>query len=410
MKKLILTILILFAFQTPVEAQLFEKIKKKVTQKKNQKENESIDKGIETVEGIFKKKNKKRDDGGGGNGDASGSDGDVVMPGMNKKEEAEIWMTRYDFKPGKDIIFFDDFEGEELGEIPSKWHYYKGLMEIVKVNGENNYVLSGDLGGGHPNWEPGFVLPEAYTIEFDVFMADPNADNKGYGSYSYYLTLYTDDYRSKAASIDISHGAISIKDKIRGKVPGVTASDLGNTWNHISISVNGTSVKAYFNDYRTFNTRIDGGLPSLFAIWNCCQTTDKPVFLIDNFKVAAGAHPKYKEEVLEGKIVTNNIHFQTGSAQIIPRSYAEIKRIADVMLANPNKKFRIEGHTDNVGDDSSNLELSKKRSNAVKIALTDMGVDASLLNSEGYGEAIPVEDNDTPEGRAMNRRVEFIVL
>jgi len=413
MKKVLCILLLIGAFQVPAEAQVFDKIKKKVTKKKNQTEEDAIDKGIESVEGIFKKKKKKKGNTAEGTekDEAPTQDGPVIQPGMSDKKAQEIWMTRYDFKPGREIIFFDDFENEQIGEIPSKWYYRKGLMEVVQVSGQNNHVVTGDLGGGRPNWEEGFVLPEAYTIEFDVYMPNTKGKDRGFGGYDYSLTFYDEGYRGSQGRISIAHGSMGIKDKAYGKVPGITESDLANTWNHISISVNGNSVKAYFNDYRVFNTRLaDGAQPILFTLWNCCQTAEKLVFFMDNFKVSAGAHPKYKEEILEGKIVSNNIHFETNSSEIIPRSYAEIKRIADVMEDQPNAVFRIDGHTDNQGEDVYNLELSKERANAVRKALTEMGISGSRLTTEGFGESLPIENNDTPEGRAMNRRVEFIVL
>ena len=411
MKNFILSLVAVLAISTTAEAQIFKKVKNKVLQKKEQKENETIDKGIEEVGNIFKKKDPEEGDNGddgGTNDEASTDEGPSVTPGTSEKKEKEIWMKRYDFKPGRDIIFFDDFEDEEVGEIPSKWKYNKGVMEVIVIDG--NKGMSGDLGYGHPNWDEGFTLPEAYTIEFDVFMADPKANPKGYGSYGYNLYLYSTDYRYKLATIDISHRYIGMLNVTSGKVPGVEPSDLANDWAHISISVNGNSIKAYFNDYRVFNARIPGDRkPVLATFWNCCQTTDRPVFIMDNFKIAAGAHPKYKEQVLEGRIVTNNIHFETGSSEIIPRSYAEIKRIAEVMKAHPDKMFGIEGHTDNVGSDASNLELSEARAASVMAALIDMGIDASRLTATGVGETTPLEDNGTPEGRAINRRVEFVV-
>lgn len=415
MRNFILTLLAVTAISFSADAQIFDKVKRKVLQKKEQKENEAINKGIEKAEEVIigGDENEEGTNGegtseGGTNDGASTEGGPTVKPGISEKKEKEIWMKRYDFKPGRDIIFYDDFENEELGEIPSKWNYKKGLMEIIEVDG--NKGMSGDLGYGHPNWDDGFTLPEAYTIEFDVFMADPTAKPKGYGSYGYTLYLYSADYKHKLATISTGHAAISLLNIVGNKVPGVTAEDLANTWAHVSISVNGNSVKAYFNDYRVFNTRIPGDRkPVLITFWNCCQSTEKPVFIMDNVKIAAGAHPKYKEEILDGRIVTNNIHFETGSAEIIPRSFAEIKRIADVMNANPDMSFGIEGHTDNVGTDSSNLELSKARAASVMAALIEMGIDGSRLTATGFGEAIPMEDNDTPEGRAMNRRVEFVV-
>ena len=398
MKKIILFLLVVISCQATVEAQILDKIKRRAKQEKSKSEDEVVDK-------LFKKnkkgqKNKKGD-----------KDEEGMNPETSEPKKQEMYMQRYDFKPGKEIIFFDDFESDEVGEIPRKWHYNKGLMEIVQVDGEHQKTMSGDLGYGRPNWKEGYTLPEAYTIEFDLFIPDPNAENKGYGSFSYHMYFYDKDMKRKLATLFFGPGSISVRGKVSGKVPGVTHVDLANSWNHISISVNGNSMKAYFNDYRMFNTRLDpAAKPVLFTLWNCCQTSDKPVFLIDNFKVAAGAHPKYKQEILEGKIVTNNIHFESGSSTIIPRSYAEIKRVAEVMKLYPSKNFSVQGHTDNEGSDQGNLLLSEQRAAAVMKALVEMGIDSSRLSAKGFGESAAIATNESPEGRATNRRVEFVLL
>ena len=175
--------------------------------------------------------------------------------------EIKVYTERYDFKPGKEIIFFDDFESEEVGEIPSKWKYNKGLMEVVKVDNDYNHVMSGDLGYGHPNWPDDFRLPEAYTIEFDVYAADGSTSPLPYGgSYGYNLYFDTDRYGRKNGYINISsQGYMALGDVAEKRVPNTERSDYYNSWNHISISVSGSSVKAYFNDYRMFNSRFKEG-------------------------------------------------------------------------------------------------------------------------------------------------------
>ncbi len=418
MKYLFLALLTLFVIQVDVDAQILDRAKYKAKQRKTQKENQAIDKGLDAVEGIFKKKKKNMDQpqNDSPTNDTNGSqetntDGgaDRVREGMPRAEEIQVWTKRYDFKPGKDIIFYDDFEDEETGEIPSKWKYNKGIMEVVEVDNEYSYVMSGDLGYGHPNWKEGHSLPDRFTIEFDVFMADP-ADNGG-NSYGYAIYLYKPD-GGKAGAIGLGHGTMTLRNKVEGVVPGTTRKDYYNTWNHISISVNKNSIKGYFNDFRMFNSRLEDGITiSNFTLWNCClEKTSPHVFLIDNFKVAEGAHPKYKEEILEGKIVTNNIHFAYNSAEIIPRSYAEIKRVAKVMESNPDMTFSIEGHTDSDGKEEYNLSLSEKRANSVLEALVEMGIARDRLSAKGLGESQPLVANGSPEGKATNRRVEFIAL
>jgi outer membrane protein OmpA-like peptidoglycan-associated protein len=113
---------------------------------------------------------------------------------------------------------------------------------------------------------------------------------------------------------------------------------------------------------------------------------------------------------LEGSTVRvlQQVHFQTASANILPDSFPMLQEIVDLLKANPNiKKMRIEGHTDNRGAADMNLDLSKRRAASVRAWLTQHGIDAGRLESEGYGLTKPIDSNDTDAGRAANRRVEF---
>jgi outer membrane protein OmpA-like peptidoglycan-associated protein len=94
-----------------------------------------------------------------------------------------------------------------------------------------------------------------------------------------------------------------------------------------------------------------------------------------------------------------------------PESAGTIKQIADVLKENPAVSIKIIGHTDSDGDDASNLDLSKRRSAAVKAALVnEFGIDATRIETDGKGEKEPVAPNDSAVNKAKNRRVEFIKL
>jgi outer membrane protein OmpA-like peptidoglycan-associated protein len=109
--------------------------------------------------------------------------------------------------------------------------------------------------------------------------------------------------------------------------------------------------------------------------------------------------------------VDEKIHFEIDSAEISSESDDLIEEIAQVMNDNPHvRKVRIEGHTDNQGAAPYNLDLSRRRANAVMQALVQNGVEQGRLESEGYGLTRPVETNDTAAGRAANRRVEFNIV
>ncbi len=108
-------------------------------------------------------------------------------------------------------------------------------------------------------------------------------------------------------------------------------------------------------------------------------------------------------------VVLRNVFFETGSAELLPASTSEIKRLADLLNETPTIRIQISGHTDNVGDDASNQILSENRAKAVHDYLVQLGINADRLRYKGFGENKPIDTNDTPEGRARNRRTEFLV-
>lgn len=107
--------------------------------------------------------------------------------------------------------------------------------------------------------------------------------------------------------------------------------------------------------------------------------------------------------------VLRDVQFATGSARLLPESFASLDSLAEQLLANTSWKLEINGHTDNQGDPEDNLKLSVKRSKAVFDYLTKKGVPAEGMKYSGKGDSEPLEDNETEEGRAVNRRVEFVI-
>ncbi|HEY3441609.1 MAG TPA: OmpA family protein [Paludibaculum sp.] len=106
--------------------------------------------------------------------------------------------------------------------------------------------------------------------------------------------------------------------------------------------------------------------------------------------------------------ITLYINFETASAAIRPDSMPQLEQVARMMKSAAALRLEVAGHTDNVGTPESNLKLSDARAKSVAGALTKMGVVADRLMPKGYGQAVPVADNRTDEGRAKNRRVEMV--
>ena len=134
-------------------------------------------------------------------------------------------------------------------------------------------------------------------------------------------------------------------------------------------------------------------------------------YLLNNLRLAIGAPDTRNKLLTEGKFVTSGIHFDVNSDKIKPDSYGILKEVANVLKENEAVKIRIVGHTDSDGDDSKNMELSKKRAESVKNALAnEFQVSGSRMETEGKGESTPLSKNDTPAGKAQNRRVEFLKM
>jgi OOP family OmpA-OmpF porin len=109
-------------------------------------------------------------------------------------------------------------------------------------------------------------------------------------------------------------------------------------------------------------------------------------------------------------ITMKNVFFETDKATLLPSSFAELDRVKDLLAAHPEFKLQIAGHTDSTGSETHNLKLAKDRAEAVTAYLATQGVTPDRLTAVGYGSSTPIATNTTEEGRAQNRRVEFILV
>jgi outer membrane protein OmpA-like peptidoglycan-associated protein len=112
--------------------------------------------------------------------------------------------------------------------------------------------------------------------------------------------------------------------------------------------------------------------------------------------------PPKKVFVLEG------VNFESGKATITQDSYISLMKVVDIMETFQEATFEIVGHTDNVGRKETNMQLSADRAASVKNFLVEKGINESRITTKGMGDSKPVATNKTPEGRAQNRRIEFI--
>ena len=339
------------------------------------------------------------------------------QPKPKKKAEGET--VKSDFVPGTIVIFEDNLKGEQIGEFPSKWDLLTNNAEVAVIDGKkairfehgSDTEITPLLEDGNKKY-----LPEVYTLEFDFFVTDEEDHTSAYR-----LFLKPED-DSDYSEIFFSRDDIvwnilhpTSDDPVRGNTSLANINEK-ESWNHFALSFNKRALKVYVNGRRVIN------IPNAKAMdWFtiCTEFWEDHIDYITNVRLAKGAVQLYdrnaqsmtaveKAMAETGKFVTNNILFETGKADLKAESMEEIQKVADYMKKNPSVRFEVQGHTDNQGSDAINDPLSQKRAEAIVKALVGMGVDEWNLRAVGKGSHEPVADNKTDEGRAKNRRVEFI--
>jgi OOP family OmpA-OmpF porin len=424
-KNVILSLLIIVPVITHAQiGGILNRVKYKVNQRIDNKVDKAIDKTLDKAEG------KK-----------SSGEPSVVTAGQPAdnsplaKETLKV-SSKYDFIPGTEILYYDDFNQETIGELPGSWNT-NGTGEVVSLEKHagrwlrlhnpfmyltgNTKELSGD-----------------YTAEFDVIMQLKNngwmyptfsfgffasggelsTDNKFLKEYNknaaLSATLYpAENSDSKVLLESFSKGQayFTSEPKNCGEIDKYYGQPI-----HIALQVQKQRFRMWINDSKVFD--IPRGIDTaykmnqlFFKIGQTNYKEDQYGIYITNIKAATGLPDTRRRLLEDGKFSTAGILFDLNSAAIKPESYGILKEIAAALKENPSHNVKITGHTSSDGDDNDNMELSKKRADAVKEALVnDFSVNAAGLETAGKGETQPVADNTTKEGKAANRRVEFTKL
>ncbi|MFH2094278.1 MAG: OmpA family protein, partial [Bacteroidota bacterium] len=119
---------------------------------------------------------------------------------------------------------------------------------------------------------------------------------------------------------------------------------------------------------------------------------------------------KLKKIKVGTAVKLNNIYFKKASAELLSESFPELNKLYDYLKNNSSVEIEIAGHTSSEGTDEYNQNLSQNRAESVRAYLVKKGISDSRITAKGYGEKQPVADNETEEGRILNRRVEFVIL
>lgn len=308
-----------------------------------------------------------------------------------------ISYRNYDFVPGDKVIFESQLADEQAGEIPSQFTLQEGQIDVENEDGENViHIPKGPEVIFTPRMTSKSYVPDQFTVEFDV-------KNESWGLNHFSVRFGDGD--NAIPEISFTNDDVTWTTGGATYPPGLTTDgDHPMVWHHIAIAVNKSQGKVYVDQYRVVNVNnITGKATAIIFRVDGYENS-----FVKNIRIAAGGIDMYKKVATDGKIVTHGILFDVDQATIKPQSMGTINRIFALLKKDPTLKFEIDGHTDNTGNAQHNLELSQQRADAVKDELVTLGIDASRLSTKGYGDTRPISSNDTPEGKANNRRVEFI--
>jgi outer membrane protein OmpA-like peptidoglycan-associated protein len=357
---------------------------------------------------------------------AAGSAAADDTGGSKDLAASEQIYSKYDFIPGDKVIFFDDFSDTDVGEFPRKWTLkgpgagsFNNAVEVVQSQGRN-FLRSQPAATKEDtqHYSLQYVrlnrkgdLPQKFTVEFDAVLAYcPPGERNSFTDY-YLLLMNEETFRGLGGGA--VSGSILVTPESGSSANTNTGIRKGDGKVHrIAVSVNGTFVKAYVDQDRVANDPDGISRPVQYVgvymgpegNWIC------PNVMFTNFRVAEGGKDIRSALDTDGKIVTHGILFDTGSDRIRPESLPTLKGILGLLEKDPALKFSIEGHTDNQGGKGVNQPLSERRAAAVKDWLAGKGIAADRLRTKGYGDSKPIDKNDSPEGRANNRRVEFLKI
>ena len=406
-----------------------EKIKQRAENRVEQGIDKSLDKAEEGIENSVKgEKENKSQNNNKNNTTSEPSQSTEIAVGISTAPASSAnsfkAYSKFDFIPGEKVTAYEDFLQDAIGDFPAKWNTNSSGEIVTFNNGNDHWFNFGNSGIFYPE----FVneLPENFTMEMDMIVTEDLSEMQSglvlfFPEFKYRNLQFDYHFSTYAqAGIDIHPSGeagvcdIWVYNQSNEKIMS-NGVKLNNIWktgqvNRISIWRQKTRLRIYVNEAkiwdipRAFLTDVKYSVLFGTNIW------DGKVY-VSNLRWAEGISDTRNKLLTDGKIVSRGILFDVNSERIKPESYGVLQDIAKTLNELPDVKVKVVGHTDSDGDDKMNLELSEKRAEAVKqILIKEFSVTENRLETDGRGEAEPIDSNTTPVGKANNRRVEFVKL
>ena len=311
--------------------------------------------------------------------------------------QPEMKSAAIEFIPGERTIFFDDFSDTGADAIPPHWPVREGKLELRLKEGMPPEIYAPD---NVSLTSPSLVVPANFTFEAEFIGGGVMEWNFRNGKTIVLTAVVHADTDAKSASVQIlaaDGGAIG-----SGKI------SLADTSKPIEFELLAQQRKmgAYLNGQKVID--VD---EFQFAAINHFDDVEAKFRDVSIHKVrVAESAPDFASTInASGKFVTHGIAFDGDSDRLKAESAAVLKEIAAALTRDPQLKLEIDAYTDGIGDAARATELSKLRAQAVQsVLVTQFGISATRLTANGFGAAKPIGSNGTAEGRAENRRIEFV--
>lgn len=416
---------------------LDKRIERKVNDRINRKVDQAIDIGLDEVEGAGGRKGtpdgKVKEDKPSGK-KTRHEDGTQQESAKGKTLAAG---SKFDFVPGDKVMALEDFSTDAVGDFPARWDT-DASAEVMTLDGTEGKWLGFTRSGA---LSPDFIkeLPENFTLEFDLVVSPGYSyydgafgiaiaslkSRKEFNAWKQYgdarrggqsgvmLWIHPQD----AGSPPVGHSQVELweqgKKVMSNKTGNLTSFNRNRNKVHVAIWRQQQRLRVYLGEEKVWDLpkAFPAGMKGNALVFSRYDAKDDHNFFIGNIRLAVGNPDTRHKLINTGRFSTSGIYFHTGSAQIQSESHGILKEIATVLKENPEVHIQIIGHTDNVGSDAANRTLSAQRAEAVKQYLEKtFGISEDRMTTEGKGAAQPVGSNVTAEGKARNRRVEFVKL
>jgi OmpA-OmpF porin, OOP family len=307
----------------------------------------------------------------------------------------------WDFVPGGRLLLYDDFTDMRPGAAPPHWKV-RGASVTLEAPGRLRISDDTRLTPNITRWPANFTLEQEYVIDSKVDQGSLYWEfGPGPGDPEVWLQLvFFPDGNSVAVTLKAG-------DEMVGEAEGKWKPGAPNT---LQLWMQDGRMRVYLNGARVVDVNQVKLAPPQFTMLDL-RPGEGASYTLLRVRIAESA-PDISQTLLStGRFVTHGILFDVNSDRLKDESLPVLKQVADALQAEAALRLRIEGHTDSTGEAAKNLDLSKRRAESVKQALVSrFGISAERLTTEGLGQTKPVAPNETPRGRAENRRVEFVKL